>query len=164
MTGRVRWPAFGGFAVVGLVAFAFTQAAVLAQSSPGAGDAFRPLGANAEDIREGRELAQTACAKCHGADGISVTNGVPHLAGQRPSYVYSRLKAYQLGDRAGGDGVHDMRLMNALSGDALANVAAYYASLDPAPPAEGPRRDTRTPWRPARARPRPAPGVTGKMA
>ncbi len=137
MTGRVRWPAFGGFAVVGLVAFAFTQAAVLAQSSPGAGDAFRPLGANAEDIREGRELAQTACAKCHGADGISVTNGVPHLAGQRPSYVYSRLKAYQLGDRAGGDGVHDMRLMNALSGDALATIAAYYSSLDPAPPAEG---------------------------
>jgi cytochrome c553 len=91
MTGRVGSRAFGGFAVVGFVAFAFTQAAVLAQSSPGAGDAFRPLGANAEDIREGRELAQTACAKCHGADGISVTNGVPHLAGQRPSYVYSRL-------------------------------------------------------------------------
>src|SRR5208282_3241745 len=45
-------------------------------------------------------------------------------------------KAYQLGDRAGGDGVHDMRLMNALSGDALATIAAYYASLDPAPPAE----------------------------
>ena len=137
MTGRVRWRAFGGLVTVGSVAFAFAQATVLAQSSPGATDAFRPLGANAEDVREGRELADTACAKCHGADGISARNGVPHLAGQRPSYVYSRLKAYQLGDRAGGDGVHDTRLMNALSSEALATIAAYYASLDPSPPAEG---------------------------
>jgi cytochrome c553 len=124
----------GAVLLVGWVTFAFAQATVLAQPSPSAEDDFRPLGANAEDAREGRELADTACAKCHGADGISVTSGVPHLAGQRPSYVYRRLKAYQLGDRVGGDGVHDMRLMSA---DALASIAAYYASLDPAPPAEG---------------------------
>jgi cytochrome c553 len=130
MMGRGRWLAFDGLAVVGSVAFALTQASVLAQSSPDAADAFRPLGANAEDVREGRELANKACANCHGAEGISAGSGVPHLAGQRPSYVYSRLKAY----RAGGDGVHHMQLMNALSSDALANVAAYYASLDPAPP------------------------------
>jgi cytochrome c553 len=137
MTGRVRSAAFGGLAAVGFAAFAIALAPVLAQSSPGVTDAFRPLGANAEDVREGRELADTACATCHGADGISATNEVPHLAGQRPSYVYGRLKAYQLGDRVGGRGVHDIRLMNALNGNALANVAAYYASLDPPPPAEG---------------------------
>ncbi len=91
MTGRVGSRAFGVFAVVGFVTFALTQASVLAQSSAGAGDAFRPLGANAEDVREGRELAETACAKCHGADGISAKTGVPHLGRQRPSYVYRRL-------------------------------------------------------------------------
>ena len=124
---------FAGLLIVGWVTFAFAQA-FLADPSLSGGDDFRPLGANVEDAREGRELADTACAKCHGADGISMTGGVPHLAGQRPSYVYSRLKAYQLGDQSSGDGVHDMRLM---SGDALTSIAAYYASLDPAPPAEG---------------------------
>jgi cytochrome c553 len=128
---------FGAVLIVGWVSLAFAQHTVLAQSSLIANDAFRPLGANAEDAREGRELADSACAKCHGADGSSVTSGVPNLAGQRPSYVYSRLKAYQLGDRVGGDGVHEPRLMNALSADALASIAAYYASLDPAPPAKG---------------------------
>ncbi len=138
MTRRVHWRAFfGGFVTVASVVFALTQAAVQAQSWPAAGDASRPLGANAEDVREGRELADTACVKCHGADGISATKEVPNLAGQRPSYVYSRLKTYQLSDRAGGDGVHDARLIKALSRDALATIAGYYASLDPAPPAEG---------------------------
>ena len=137
MKGRVRRRVFRCLLVVGCVTVALAQDTVLAQSSSTANDAFRPLGANAEDVLEGRELADSACAKCHGADGISVTAGVPHLAGQRPSYVYSRLKVYRDGDRDGGDRVHDTRLMSALSSDALATIAAYYASLDPAPPAEG---------------------------
>ena len=62
----------------------------------------RPLYANSEDIRDGKQLADSTCAKCHGADGVSTTDGVPNLAGQRPSYVYRELKAYQRGDRAGG--------------------------------------------------------------
>ena len=64
-------------------------------------DELRPLYANSDDIRDGKELADTTCAKCHGADGVSTANGVPNLAGQRPSYVYRKLKAYQLGDPHG---------------------------------------------------------------
>jgi cytochrome c553 len=97
----------------------------------------RPLYANSEDIRDGKQLADSTCAKCHGADGVSTTDGVPNLAGQRPSYVYRELKAYQRGDRAGGGEAH-MKLMKFLSDEALANLAAYYASLDPAPPSDEP--------------------------
>ena len=136
MSGMTEWRLIVGVAIVGSVALAFMMTPAFAQSQGDAGDGFRPIGANAEDVREGRELADTACARCHGDVGISAANGIPHLAGQRPSYVYNRLKGFQIGDRAGGAGVHDMQLMKAMSSDALASVAAYYASLDPPPPAE----------------------------
>ena len=101
-------------------------------------DELRPLYANSDDIRDGKELADSTCAKCHGADGVSATEGVPNLAGQRPSYVFRELKAYQRGDRTGGGGAHNMKLTKFLSDEALANLAAYYASLDPASPPDMP--------------------------
>ena len=101
-------------------------------------DELRPLYATSSDVAEGKELAGSSCSKCHGGDGVSTTNGVPNLAGQRPSYLYLELKADQLGDRSGGGEAHSMKLMKFLSDDALANVAAYYASLDPASPPDTP--------------------------
>ena len=98
----------------------------------GSDDELRPLDANAMDVEEGKHLAQTACANCHGAKGISTTAGVPNLAGQRSVYLYRELRAYVSGAR-------DNNTMNGavkfLSSDALVNVAAYFASLDPAQPA-----------------------------
>ena len=117
-------------------AVALWRADAMAQSA--IVDELRPLSANSDDIRDGKELADSTCAKCHGADGVSTTGGVPNLAGQRPSYVYRELKAYQRGDRAGGGEAHNMKLMKFLSDEALANVAAYYASLDPASPPDAP--------------------------
>ncbi len=94
-------------------------------------DELRPLDANAMDVEEGKHLAQTACASCHGAKGTSTTVGVPNLAGQRSVYLYRELRAYVSGAR-------DNNTMNDtvkfLSTDALIDVAAYYASLDPAQP------------------------------
>ncbi len=101
-------------------------------------DELRPLYANSDDIRDGKELADSTCAKCHGADGVGTTGDVPNLAGQRPSYVYRKLKAYQRGDASSGGEAHDVKLMKFLSDEALANLAAYYASLDPASPADAP--------------------------
>jgi cytochrome c553 len=100
-------------------------------------DELRPLYANSDDIRDGKELADSTCAKCHGADGVSTTSGVPNLAGQRPSYLYRELKAYRLGDRTGGGETH-AKLTKFLSDTALANLAAYYVSLDPASPLDAP--------------------------
>jgi cytochrome c553 len=94
------------------------------------GDELRALYATPEDVADGKRLAEASCAGCHGANGISTTPGVPHLAAQRPAYLYLELRAYQSGARG------DTAMNNAvkfLSDDALSKVAAYYASLDPAP-------------------------------
>ena len=48
-------------------------------------------------IDYGREVAETACADCHGMDGISDSQGQPHLAGQRAIYLYRVQQAYQSG-------------------------------------------------------------------
>jgi cytochrome c553 len=98
----------------------------------GSGEELRPLYANAMDVAEGKHLAQTACATCHGVDGISTTADVPNLAGQRSAYLYRELHAYLSGAR-GNDTMNTA--VKFLSADALINVAAYYASLDPAEPA-----------------------------
>ena len=114
---------------------ALWRADALAQSA--IVDELRPVYANSDDIRDAKELADTTCAKCHGADGVSAADGVPNLAGQRPSYVYRELQAYQRGDRLGGGESH-VNLLKFLSDAALANLAAYYASLDPALPPDAP--------------------------
>jgi len=110
---------------VGYPPSAATQPAMV---EPGSGNEFRTVYANAEEVAEGKRLADGRCAGCHGANGISTTPGVPHLAGQRPAYLYLELKAYQSGVRG------DSAMNNAvkfLSDDALVKVSAYYANLDP---------------------------------
>jgi len=101
---------------------------------PAAGDDLRPLFANAADIAEGRRVAESTCVRCHGASGISTTRGVPHIAGQRAGYLHAQLKAYQTGGRPQSTMAGAVRF---LRDDALVNVAAYYASLQPARPAAG---------------------------
>ena len=41
----------------------------------------------------------TACAACHGENGISVSPEFPNLAGQYPDYIETALKHYQNGKR-----------------------------------------------------------------
>jgi cytochrome c553 len=97
-----------------------------------AGDDLHAVYANSEDVAEGSRLANASCSGCHGANGISTTADVPHLAGQRPAYLYLELRVYQSGGRG------DNPMNNAvkfLSDDALFKVAAYYSSLDPPQPA-----------------------------
>jgi cytochrome c553 len=103
-----------------------------AATQAGSSDELRPLNANAMDVEEGKHLAQTTCSNCHGAEGISTTAGVPNLAGQRSVYLYRELRAYVSGGRNVG-AMNDA--VKFLSTDALIDVAAYYASLDPAQPA-----------------------------
>ncbi len=96
------------------------------------GKDMRVLYANAADIAEGKRAAEKVCAGCHGVNGVSLTEGIPHLAGQRPVYLYLELKAYQSGVR-GSSAMRDA--VQLLSDDALMKTAAYYASLDPPVPA-----------------------------
>jgi len=79
-------------------------------------------------IEHGRNVAETACAECHGMDGISDGEGKPHLAGQRTIFLYRVLQAYRDGERADQPTQH----ISFLNDEALLSVAAYYANLTPA--------------------------------
>jgi cytochrome c553 len=122
-----------------LLIFAAIAGAAIASNCSGAaaqpaairpGDELRTLQATPMDIADGKRLAEMNCASCHDANGISRTEGIPHLAGQRPAYLFMELKAYQSGNR--GDSVMN-DAVKFLSDDALVKVAAYFAGLDPAP-------------------------------
>ena len=91
----------------------------------------RPAYATPQEIAEGKRVAEASCAACHGLTGISTMKGVPHLAGQRPGYLYVELLAYQTGARG------DNAMSNAvkfMKDDVLVKVSAYYAGLEPAQP------------------------------
>ncbi len=112
--------AVAGTAIAGYCSGAMAQSATVRP-----GNELRTLSATPSDIADGKRLAETSCKNCHNVNGISTVPNSPHLAGQRPAYLYLELKAYQTGGR--GDST-----MNAsvkfLSDDALVKVAAYYAS------------------------------------
>ena len=82
-------------------------------------------GAHAADIEAGKAKVQEVCAACHGAGGVSVSDTLPNLAGQRAAYVENQLKALK-------DGSRKNAIMNAiasqLSAADIANVAAFFAS------------------------------------
>jgi cytochrome c553 len=98
----------------------------------GAGEDFRAVYATPQEVAQGQRIAEGTCARCHGANGVSAAKGVPHLAGQRAVYLQRELVAYKAGSR----GTNMMaEATTFLSDEALYKVAAWYASLDPAPPA-----------------------------
>lgn len=80
----------------------------------------------AKDIEAGKAKVATVCAACHGANGVSVSDTIPNLAGQRAAYLETQLKALK-------DGSRKNPIMNAiatqLSGEDISNVAAFFASL-----------------------------------
>jgi cytochrome c553 len=98
----------------------------------GASAELRPIFATAPDIMEGKRLADVSCSRCHGTNGISTTAGVPHIAAQRPSYIYLQLRTYLQGTRPQSAMTGAVKF---LSDDALVKVAAYYGTLEPARPA-----------------------------
>ncbi len=86
--------------------------------------------AQAADIEAGKAKAATVCAACHGANGVSVSEGIPNLAAQRAPYIQAQLKALK-------DGTRKAPIMNAVAAQLtpaeIADVAAYFASLPGAP-------------------------------
>ena len=94
--------------------------------------------AQAADIEAGKQLATTVCAACHGSSGISVSDTVPNLAGQRARYIEAQLKFFKDGTRKEPGSVSRAAIMNAiaaqLSAEEIANVAAYFESQPGATP------------------------------
>jgi cytochrome c553 len=85
--------------------------------------AVSPL-ARGADAAAGKARAEAVCAACHGANGVSVSDKIPHLAAQRAEYLEGQLKAFK-------DGTRKNPLMNAmaaqLSAEDIADVAAHFA-------------------------------------
>lgn len=96
---------------------------------------FKVVYATPQDVIEGRQVAETMCARCHGLNGISKEKGVPHIAGQRPVYLHLEMKVYQAGGRGSKPMSNTVKYMN---DDAIMKVSAYYASLEPAEPVSAP--------------------------
>ena len=90
----------------------------------------------AADIEAGKAKAVTVCAACHGANGYSVSNTIPNLAGQRAAYVEAQLQAFKEGTRKANIPTGRAAIMSAiaaqLSAEDIANVAAYFAAQGPA--------------------------------
>ena len=103
-----------------------------ANIAPAAGPNCKATYATPQDIAEGKRVAEASCASCHGIDGIAKAKDMPHIAGQRPGYLYLELRVYQSGGRGNTTMNNSVKF---LSDDALVKVSAYYASLDPAQPA-----------------------------
>ena len=67
------------------------------------------------------------CAACHGPDGKGIAPNFPVLAGQHASYLAHVLKQYRSGQR--DNAVMGPQAVN-LSDEDIADLAAYYASLE----------------------------------
>jgi len=81
--------------------------------------------------------AIATCAACHGVDGISVKQGVPHLAGQPRAYIANQLQIFRR-DQEESAGtrwlVHrTSRLMHdrasRLSDTAIQEIAAHFSAM-----------------------------------
>lgn len=80
----------------------------------------------AKPARTGAELS-VACAACHGAAGVSISDDFPNLAGQYRSYLLYALKGYRSGER---NNAIMQSFVKDLSDDELENLAGFYASQD----------------------------------
>src|ERR1035437_2516165 len=125
---------FGAAVVGGLLATGVLAQIVTAGASANPMD-YKVLYETPQDVAQGKQVALTMCASCHGINGISSQKGVPNIAGQRPVYVHLELKNYQAGKRAHTTMTNTVKYMN---DDAIMHVSAYYASQDPADPVAAP--------------------------
>ena len=88
-----------------------------------------PSSSHAGDPEAGKIKSYT-CTGCHGIPGyknVYPTFHVPKLGGQNEAYIVAALKAYR-------DGERDHKTMvlqsEALSDEDIADIAAYFASLE----------------------------------
>jgi cytochrome c553 len=80
----------------------------------------------AADAAAGKKTAGATCAVCHGVDGLSKNPEAPNLAGDNASYLIKQLHAFKSGERKNDQMAI---IVQGLSEDDIANVAAWYAGL-----------------------------------
>lgn len=77
------------------------------------------------NLENGKALASTICAACHGADGNSMISANPHLAGQVPQYLEKQLNQFKSGQRANPI---MMGMAATLNEQGVKDVSAWFAS------------------------------------
>jgi len=80
----------------------------------------------AGDFSAGKDKARQ-CAVCHGLDGVAKRPDVPNIAGESAMYLTKQLRDFRSGERR-----HEQMaiIAGALSDDDIADLAAYYASIE----------------------------------
>ena len=81
------------------------------------------------DPAAGKEKA-AVCAACHGANGNSVNPQWPNLAGQHAGYTAKQLHNFKNKDESGRNNAVMYGQAVNLSDQDMADLAAYYATLD----------------------------------
>lgn len=103
--------------------------AYFASLDPPQAAAVNPAKAAIDPVQAGKTAA-AACAGCHGESGVSVTPGMPSLAGLDPKYTVAAMKAYKSGQRE-SDLMKSM--VASLTEPVMDNIVLYYGLQKPAP-------------------------------
>jgi cytochrome c553 len=82
-------------------------------------------------VKQGAEIAASACFACHGADGVGIARTYPNLTHQSAAAIFKQLQDYKAGVRTGGMAAVMQPMVAGLDSQQMAHVAAYYASLEP---------------------------------
>ena len=81
------------------------------------------------DASKGGAIAQAVCAACHAADGNSIGNTFPKIAGQHEAYLVKQLNNYKAQDGKEPQRANPIMAVYAaaLGPDDIRNVAAYFS-------------------------------------
>lgn len=96
---------------------------------------------SAQEAAKGNPQAGQAksqlCATCHGADGNSLIDLNPKIAGQHAAYLAKQLREFRLASQTGGEKGRNNAVMNGmsagLSDEDILDLAAYFASQQEKP-------------------------------
>jgi cytochrome c553 len=88
-------------------------------------------GARAADAAAGKQKA-AVCAACHGPEGNSQNPAIPSLAGQPAQMIATQLFQFREGNRKDPQ---MSPMAEKLSNSEMNDLAAYFASVKPSPPA-----------------------------
>lgn len=82
------------------------------------------------DAAKGKQIAETVCVACHGADGNSPASANPNLAGQGADYIAKQLSNFKSVD--GKPALRNSPVMGgmvaALSDEDMKNLAAHFSA------------------------------------
>ena len=102
---------------------ALTLAVLFTGSSPALAQ-----GSGKPDLAKAKQIADTVCAACHGADGNSAIAANPNLAGQGAEYISRQLQHFKAGIRVNAV---MQGMVASLSPEDIVGLGAFYAQQKP---------------------------------